>query len=270
MDENNLILIRGLEVKACHGVLDFEKTQPQPFIFDVDMLSDFYGAFKSDSVNDTVNYASACALIEKTATKNCYNLIEKLAYECALTLAEVYRLKGVKVTVYKPEAPVNQKFSSVGVTVKLKRVTAYLSLGSSEGDKKAYLDTAIEKLNKTRGIRVKRVSSYIKTAPYGGVAKGEFLNCAAEIETLLPPHALLGEIHKTEEECGRVRKERWGDRTLDIDIVFYGREIISDSRLTVPHPDYFNREFVLVPMREIAPDFVCPVKNLRIKDIKIK
>ena len=268
MEQNSLILIRGLEVKACHGVLGFEKTQPQPFIFDADMLFDFYGAYKSDDVTDTVNYAPACELITQTAQKHGFNLIEKLAYECAFVLAEAFALKGVKITVYKPKAPVNVKFSNVGVTVTLLRTTAYLSIGSSEGDKKARLDEAVEKLGKTRGISVKKVSSYIKTPPYGGVAKGEFLNCAAEIETLLAPHALLDEIHRIESECGRVRKERWGDRTLDIDIVFYGRQIISDSRLTVPHPDYRNRWFVLAPMREIAPDFVCPECNICIKDIK--
>lgn len=264
MDE---VKIRGLEVTAKHGVHGYEKVKPQRFIFDADIYTDFYPAYKADDLNFTVNYSAACDLICKTAEENSFNLIETLAYTTADKIMEIKGVNGVKLTVWKPEAPIKHGFSNVGVSVKLKKTAAYLSLGSSEGDKKAYLDKALKLLDGTRGIKVEKVSSYVLTEPYGGVAKNNFLNCAVKIETYLPPLKLLEEIHLIEQDCGRVRKERWGDRTLDIDIIFYGNEIISSENLQIPHPEYSKRGFVLTPLKEIAPDFICPDTGKKIKNL---
>ena len=249
-----VISIRGLEISACHGVLDFEKVNCQKFVFDVDATVDFLRTANSDKLDDTVNYAEICALIEKITKENKYNLIEKLALECCFQILEKYgKVKKICLTCNKPQAPLEQKFASVGVRVELERVKAYLSLGSSMGDKKGYLDRAIDLLNKTRGVRVEKISEFMQTEPYGGVAKNKFLNCAVCIDTFLPPHALLDEIHAIESACGRVRKAHWDDRTLDIDIIFYGDKKICDETLTIPHPDYKNRDFVIKPLKSIAP-----------------
>ena len=263
----DLIKIRGLEVEACHGVFDSEKVNKQPFIFDADLETDFFGAAKNDDLNKTVNYAEVCNLIVKVASENTFSLIEKLAYECAFEILESFPVSGVKLTVWKPNAPVEHKFSNVGVSVCCRRERVLLSLGSSMGDKKGNLDFAIKALNSTRGIKVKKVSSYIQTPPYGGVAQNTFLNCAAEIETWLSPRALLDEIHAIESEGQRVRTVRWGDRTLDIDIVFYGNLVVSEDGLIIPHKDYKNRDFVLQPLKEISPDFICPLTNKRLCEI---
>ena len=265
----NKILIRGLEVSACHGVKDFEKITPQPFIFDADIYFDFSAAAQSDDICDTINYSATSKIILSITEKNCFNLIEKLAYECAYAVMEQTPASKIVLTVYKPQAPMKLKFKTVGVTVEVCREMAYLSLGSSVGDRQKYLDTAVEKLSACRGISVKRVSDYIQTEPYGGVAKNKFLNCAVEIETLLTPRQLLKTINAIENECGRVRKERWGDRTLDIDIVFFGKHIISDDDLIIPHPEYHNRDFVLTPLKQIAPDFICPKILKPLKEIQI-
>ena len=228
----NKILIRGVEVSACHGVNGFEKVEPQRFVFDADITADFYAAAQSDDLEGTVNYSSFCKLITAVTTENTFNLIEKLAYECVFAAFEKFPLiSAISLTVWKPDAPMNRKFDKVGVTVTAERERAYLSLGSSMGDRKKYLDTAIEKLNSTRGIKVEKVSDYISTKPYGGVA----------------------EIHRIEAECQRVREKRWGDRTLDIDIIFFGDKRINDGVLTVPHPDYLNRDFVKIPLKQLAP-----------------
>ncbi|MDE7453037.1 MAG: 2-amino-4-hydroxy-6-hydroxymethyldihydropteridine diphosphokinase [Clostridia bacterium] len=255
----NIIEIRGLEIKACHGVNPDEKTEPQKFVIDADIKTDFYAAAKGDDISGTINYAKACKAITATVQGNVFNLIEKLAYECAFCILENFaRAEAVTVTVKKPEAPMNRIFDYVAVKVSLERNTAYLSLGSSTGDKKGYLDKAIALLDKVRGVKVEAVSSYIKTAPYGGAAQNEFLNCAVKISTCLSPENLLFEIHRIEQECGRVREVRWGDRTLDIDIIFFGDKIIKSQNLTIPHADYKNRDFVLIPLREIAAGFICP------------
>lgn len=261
------ILIRGLKVSACHGVKDFEKTQKQPFIFDADIYFDFFSAYKTDNLSDTVNYSSASKTIVAVAEQNCFDLIEKLAYECAFAVMESVPASKISLTVYKPEAPMKLDFDSVGVSVEVERTTAYLSLGSSLGDKRGYISRAIDLLGKEKHIKVNRVSDCIETAPYGGVAKNEFLNCAVEIETLLPPHELLNVLHKIENECGRTRTQHWEDRTLDMDIIFFGKKVITEDDLIVPHPDYANRDFVLTPMKQIAPDFVCPLKRKAIKDM---
>lgn len=246
------IKINGLEISACHGVLDFEKVNPQKFVFDLTLQVDFLSAAKGDDIKGTVNYAEVCALIEKITEENKFNLIETLASECAFQILEQFeKVQKIKLTCNKPQAPIAQKFKNVGVTVELERVKAYLSLGSSIGDKEGYLNKAINLLDETRGVKVQKVSKYLETEPYGGVAKNKFLNCAACIETFLPPHKLLNEIHRIEESCGRVRDKHWDDRTLDIDIIFYGDKEICDETLIIPHPDFMNRDFVIKPLQSI-------------------
>ena len=253
----NTIKIRGLEVMASHGVHDFEKNEKHPFIFDADIVTDFYKGAMNDDLDGTVSYSSVCKLITQIAQDNIFNLIEKLAYECAFSLMETFpAIKKITLTVWKPEAPMKRKFENVGVTVEVERETAYLSLGSSMGDRKAYLDKALKLLNETRGIEVLKVSDYLETQPYGGVAKNIFLNCAAKISTFLTPHQLLDIIHEIEAECQRVRNIHWEDRTLDIDIIFFGAKNICDETLTIPHPDYSNRDFVKIPLMQIAPHLI--------------
>lgn len=261
------IFIRGLEVSACHGVKDFEKVQPQPFVFDADLYFDFHAAYLSDDLNDTLNYSEASKIIVRTALDNSFNLIEKLAYECAYAVMNSLPAKKISLTVYKPRAPMKQKFTSVGVKAEVERNTVFLSLGSSMGDRKNYLDSAVAKLSAHPLIKVEKVSSYIETEPCGGVAQNKFLNCAVQIQTLLKPAELLAFTQGVEKECGRVRGRRWADRTLDIDIIFFGKKIIEEDNLVVPHPEYFKRAFVLEPLKEIAPDFICPLLKKAVKEL---
>ena len=261
------VIIRGLEVRARHGVHAEEKVTPQRFIFDADIYCDFLAAARDDDISKTVSYSEVCRLINDIASRNTFNLIEKLAYECAAAILDGFPATGVKITVYKPEAPVKLPFGTVGVTAELTRERVFLSLGSSMGDRQYYLDAALSKLGKIRGVKVVRCSSCIETDPVGGVAQNKFLNCAVEINTYLPPQALLRAVQKIETECGRVRDKKWEDRTLDIDIIFYGGKIIDEEGLIVPHPLYAERAFVVGPLKEIAPEFMCPLSKKRIKNL---
>lgn len=262
------IEIRRLKVVCCHGALDSEKTQPQPFYISALLEGDLWEAAQNDELEKTVNYADVCLILEQTAENNSYNLIEKLNYECAFAVLENFpKVTAVTITVEKPQAPVMQEVENLSVTHKYKRETCYLSIGSSMGDRKGYLDFAVLKLSGTRGITVEKVSDYIETQPYGGAAENLFLNGAVKISTFLPPRALLNVIHGIEAAAGRTREIRWGDRTLDIDIIFYGRQIICDDDLIVPHPDYANRGFVLTPLKQICGNFVCPVRKTEINNL---
>lgn len=260
--------VGGLEICACHGALPQEKVHPQPFVFDLGLEGDFTAAARGDDLSLTVNYAEVCALVKDVALSRSYNLLESLARGCALSVLERFpAVRKVTVTVHKPQAPIPEKFADVSVTYVAERNDVLLSLGSSMGDRRATLDSAIAALGRIRGVKIKRVSDDIATPPYGGVAQNEFLNRALLAECLLSPRELLNDIHAVEESLGRVRGTRWADRTVDIDIVFFGNKIIAEEGLTVPHPDYANRDFVLVPAKQIAPDFVCPVRRKMLRDM---
>lgn len=261
------IIIRGLEVEACHGVNGDEKINPQPFVFDVDLYFDCYEAAQSDDIKDTVNYSTVSKKIAEVTKNNCFNLIEKLAYECAYAIIELYEPSRIVLTVHKPQAPMKLKFQSVGVTVDLSRETVFLSLGSSMGDREKYLNTALDKLYECKGLVHIMESVFEETAPYGGVAKNKFLNCVAMFKTWLTPRQLLNVIHKIEKECGRDRSVHWGDRTLDIDIIFFGKREIMEDDLIIPHPEYHKRDFVLNPLKQLAPDFICPKFKKPIREI---
>ncbi|MDE6790859.1 MAG: 2-amino-4-hydroxy-6-hydroxymethyldihydropteridine diphosphokinase [Clostridia bacterium] len=260
--------IKGLEVTACHGVLPQEKTNPQPFVFDIFIECDTLSAAKSDDVNDTVNYAEVCEIVTSFCKQNTFNLIERLAYGAAVTIIEKYeKITAAEVTVHKPQAPVGLPFSDICVSARVERNKAVLSLGSSEGDKKATLDGAIKELSALNGVKVLKVSDYIQTEPYGGAAQNQFLNCAVLTECLISPRELLNNIHGIEAKFGRKREVRWGDRTLDIDIIFFGNKVVREEGLSIPHPDYQNRDFVLIPVKQIVPGFVCPFTGKRVSDI---
>lgn len=131
---------------------------------------------------------------------------------------------------------------------------AWLGLGSNLGDRAAAIGAAIRALGAAPAITVRRLSRLYETPPWGDTDQGPFLNAAAEIETTLDPHALLDLCLAIEAELGRVRERRWGPRRIDIDLIHMDGVEISDDRLTLPHPHWRERVFVLVPLAEIAPD----------------
>jgi 2-amino-4-hydroxy-6-hydroxymethyldihydropteridine diphosphokinase len=130
---------------------------------------------------------------------------------------------------------------------------AFIGLGSNLGDREASLKAAVAALGKA-GAVVLRTSSFIRTAPAGKLDQPEFLNGVVEIETEQRPRALLDLLMEIERGLGRVRSERWGPRTIDLDLLLYGDEIVRDPDLEVPHPRMHERLFVLEPLAEIAPD----------------
>lgn len=251
------IKIEGITVFAKHGCFDFEKTNEQKFVVSLRLNADFGKAMRSDDLNFTVDYGVVTSIVVDTVKNNSFNLIEKLAYETAISVGKKYPvLDEIEITVSKPDAPIDAEFSNVSFSTTLKKHTAYLSLGSSDGDRSGYLDFATDELKNIGNVVA--VSSKYATKPYGGVAVNEFLNSAVKIQTFYNPSELLELLHKIEEKAGRTRDIRWGDRTLDVDIIAYDDLVFETKKLTVPHADYFNREFVLIPLKEIEPSFVCP------------
>ncbi len=138
------------------------------------------------------------------------------------------------------------------------QITAYVALGTNLGNLRQNLDGALNRL-RGKGLEITQVSGYIDTDPYGVTDQPRFLNAVCEVKTELAAQQLLEVLLATELEMGRVRLRHWGERIIDLDIIFYGDEIIKTDTLTVPHPDMQNRDFVLRPLAEIAPQKQHPV-----------
>jgi 2-amino-4-hydroxy-6-hydroxymethyldihydropteridine diphosphokinase len=133
-------------------------------------------------------------------------------------------------------------------------VTAALSLGGNVGDVAAAFDNTLDALRAHERIANLRASRIYVTPPWGKTDQPDFLNMAAAFETTLTPRELLALIRELEARAGRTREERWGPRTLDLDIILYGDQVIDEPDLQIPHPRAHERAFVLVPLAEIMPE----------------
>lgn len=262
------VILKDFEVLACHGVNPEEKVNKQRFIFTAELSVDFEKAAELDDLNETVSYAAVKKEIKAFCEDNCFDLIETLSARLAERLLKRFPLaRRVELTVKKPDAPMSGKFEYAGVRVVREWHRVYLALGSSEGDKNGYLDFALNALKADDNFAGVRESTRIISEPYGGVAKGRFVNSAVECDTLYSPTKLLAVLNGIEQKGGRVRGERWGDRTLDIDIIFYDNGVISLPDLGVPHPDMHNRSFVLEPLCELNPNILHPILNRRVSEL---
>lgn len=144
----------------------------------------------------------------------------------------------------------------------------WISLGGNVGDRRAILAAALDLLDRTDGVAVTRVSSFRETLPVGGpLGQGPFLNAAARLDTTLTPRELLGAMQRIENQLGRVRVVRWGERTLDLDILIYGSESIDEPDLKLPHPRLAVRRFVLEPLAEITPPALKVLKQWTVPDL---
>ena len=143
----------------------------------------------------------------------------------------------------------------------------YLGLGSNKGDRLGYLCSAMIAASKLNQTSVQTISSVYETEPVGKKDQSEFLNLVVEIETTALPHDLLRELKRIEKDLGRKERVKWGPREIDIDILYYGDIALRDDTIQIPHGEVANRRFVLIPLNEIAQDFVDPVRELSVSDL---
>ncbi len=136
---------------------------------------------------------------------------------------------------------------------------SYVAFGSNQGRRKFNIEKAIRELAFSDGIRLLRVSPLYETEPVGGPDQASFYNGVLEIETHLSPLDLWGTLRALESDAGRVRRTRWGPRTLDLDILTYGQNRLNSKSLVIPHPRYHLRRFVLVPLVQLASHMVHPI-----------
>ena len=137
-------------------------------------------------------------------------------------------------------------------------VTCYLGLGSNIGDRRANLKEAFQRLAQIPTVEIIKTSSIYETAPVGPQDQPDFFNQVVQAEVTCSARRLLELIQGIERKMGRMRTRRWGERIIDIDILLYGDETIDEPDLQIPHPQMLVRQFVLVPLAEIAPDLILP------------
>lgn len=271
------IHLTGLAVHACHGVLDFEKTIPQPFVVDLALEVDLRPAGESDDLAASLSYAEVAERVIEVCSGPPVDLIETLAERIAAVCLEWQVVEAVDVRVHKPQAPAGVPFTSSvsplagpGVSVRRERERqAVIALGTNLGRRVATLRGAVDLLRRVDGLDVVTVSPLVETDPVGGVEQPDFLNAVVLARTRLTGPHLMCELHRIEASFGRTRDVRWGARTLDLDLVQLGTPGEADevrcggdraaaavdpsAELALPHPRAHERAFVMVPWREAAP-----------------
>jgi 2-amino-4-hydroxy-6-hydroxymethyldihydropteridine diphosphokinase len=147
-------------------------------------------------------------------------------------------------------------------------VLVYIGVGSNIGDRYGQIDTAQFFLEK-KGIAIKRVSPLYETEAVckPGERQPKFINGVFEIETDLAPEPLLDLLEQVEKNMGRFRKGDWTPRTIDLDLLFYGDQVVDSPRLKIPHPEIARRWFVLKPLSDLAPDFLHPILKKTVKEL---
>ena len=247
------ITLSKMEFEGHTGCLDFEKTDGQKFIVSLDLFIDRIRGCYTDELADTVDYANIFEVTKEVVTSDRGNLIEALAQKISDTVLKTDdRICKVRVTVSKPQAPVKGIFDTMEVSVeRRKKEFVILSIGSNLGDREANILAAEEALQAIPGNEGFRFASIYETEPVGLEDQPYFLNTCVGFYTDIEPFDLLDKIHVIENNLHRRREIHWGPRTIDIDIIFYGDEVIMKPELTIPHPRWYLRSFVTVPLREL-------------------
>ncbi len=265
MDE---IRIDELQVKAFHGVYEDEKEKGQYFYVNAVLHTNTREAGLKDDLNLSTDYAKICSLIRSVMLRESYDLIETVAEHIAEEILLGFPLiRAVDIEVRKPEAPVPVEFKSISVRISRGWHDAYIAYGSNMGDSMGYIDDAVDSIAEHPYVEMVQDSERIITAPYGGVEQEDFLNGVCHIRTLMEPEELLTYLHTLEEKAGRTRDIHWGPRTLDLDIIFYDDLVYESDDLIIPHVDMENRDFVLRPMCEIAPNLRHPILRKTMKQL---
>lgn len=261
------LTIKDLEIYANHGLYDAEKELGQKFLLSIDISYNMKDVAKSNNLDYSIDYGNLSKNLTRLFKEENYDLIESLAYKIVDYIFYHYKItQEVTVTIKKPWAPINLPLDTAMVKIARKKHRVFIGLGSNMGDKKRYLEEAIDKI-KTYNIEVKQVSDFYTTRAWGKTDQEDFLNACIEVISYEEAEDLLKILNKIENELGRERKEKWGSRTIDLDILFIDDKIIYTDDLKIPHPYIAERKFVLEPLNDIAPFFVHPVYKRMVKDL---
>ena len=283
----DLLTLTGLRATGHHGVFDHERRDGQPFVIDVTLHLPLAVAGATDELARTVHYGVLAEEIVAAVERDPVDLIETVAERVVDVVLAHESVVGVRVTVHKPEAPITVPFADVSVSITRwlpgrlpaaafsarevatlrhwdqSAVTrAVVALGANLGDREATLRTAVAELDGEPGVRVVAASPIVQTPALKLEGVDEeapaYLNAVIAVDTVLGPRALLSVLQRVETRHGRTREVRWGDRTLDLDLLAYGSAAVLDQDLVVPHPRAHERAFVLDPWVRMDAGAVLP------------
>lgn len=272
----DVIQILGLTARGRHGVYASERAQGQSFTVDVTMHVDTRAAATDDDLSLTVDYSQVAEDVIDILSGPSVYLIETLAQRVAEAILAYDQVQIVEVKVHKPQAPMKLTFSDVSMTIRRERSEketlstpvptqrtrepeskkVIVALGGNLGTPWQTMARTIMEIDERTDMSVTALSGLFRTAPI--LAKEQdpqpdYYNAVMEIDTALTPRDLLRTLQEIEQEYGRERTERWGARTLDLDIITYEGVRCDDDELTLPHPRAHERAFVLKPWMQIAP-----------------
>ncbi|MCL6088415.1 MAG: 2-amino-4-hydroxy-6-hydroxymethyldihydropteridine diphosphokinase [Actinobacteria bacterium] len=276
------IFVKNLTLYAYHGVKPEEKREGQYFIFNVQIRIKKESFKDRDNLCETVNYSEAIRIIKEINLKNKFDLMETLAEEIASGISKMSPIiSSVKVKVEKINPPLDEKLDSVGVSYKLEvnkeagfkpaseknQHQVYLSVGTNEGNKLDNIRKALNLISKLGIVKILEVSSIYETEPMYYKNQNNFYNLVikAAVKIDVSPFVLLGYLKNIEYEMGRkVQPVKNGPRIIDIDILYIEGLNINSDILKIPHPKLSERNFVIMPLSEVAPDF--KINGLNIHD----
>ena len=262
------LYIKDLEVFAYHGVFPEEKKLGQKFLISVTLTLDMREAAITGDLSKSVHYGELCQALELEFKKESYDLIETAGEMLATYVLNNYAMVSqVSIMIKKPWAPILKSLDTVAIEINRSWHEAFIGLGTNMGDRSQNLEAAAAAIKSTEGIQALVQSTVIETEPWGYTDQGPFLNCVLKIKTFLPPAELMTRLLAIELELKRERTIHWGPRTIDLDVLFYDRQISNDPHVLLPHPRIHERAFVMESMAEIAPYYVHPVFNQRMIDI---
>lgn len=257
------IELTGVRAFGRHGVYAHEREEGQDFVVDLVLHLSLAPAAQSDEVTDTVHYGELAERVAAVVIGPPVDLLETLAQRIADEVLADERVELVEVRVHKPQAPITVTFEDVSVRITRSAPhRAVIALGANLGDRETTLRNALDAIAALPGVSLTRQSPVVESAALtlAGVdeSRPAYLNQVALVRTELAPRDLLVRLQSIEDAAGRVRTERWGNRTLDLDIVdFDGGSSVEDG-LELPHPRAAQRAFVLVPWLHADPDAVLP------------
>ena len=257
------IALEGLSFQASVGCLEEERGRRQSVVVD---LSLFLPPPASDQLEQTVDFRAILSQLQALIGSRHWNLIETLCQAVARDLLDCFpRLLEVRVRVRKPEAPLGVPFADLFAEISLERpkgnrcqgeneqdgwTTAFIGLGSNLGDRRGMLRRAVHACSFLG--EVEACSSLYQTEPVGTIEQPPFLNAVLRLRTGLTARALLEGLKTIEADLGREAGTRWGPRLIDLDLLFYGQQILNEEGLVVPHPQLHQRGFVLFPLLELG------------------
>ena len=267
MDE---IRISGLKIFAYHGVYARENEQGQDFILHAVMGVSTQHAGLTDDLEASISYEEVCEILQREMKEHTWKLLEAVAEHISIVLFAKYPiLQELTLEIEKPDAPIDADFRSVSVRIHRKRHTVYVAYGANEGDCENQIQEGIAAIGRDLCCRVRRMSRPVRSTPYGGVEQKDFYNGVLHMETIYEPMELLQFLQGIEAAQGRDREHavHWGPRPLDLDILLYDDLVYDSKELVIPHPEMAKRDFVMLPLAEIAPFVRHPLTGRTIREM---